>query len=77
MKKYDLQETLGSSYLRLNGYFTTGLIIYSDESLKAIRTNDTFGFLLTYNPTLKKPKEPLSSQHINKKSYFARMYLNE
>jgi hypothetical protein len=29
MKKHDLQETLVSLYLRLNGYFVSGFIVHA------------------------------------------------
>lgn len=35
MKKSDIDESLATLYLRLNGYFTTGLIIHSSEHGKA------------------------------------------
>jgi hypothetical protein len=45
--------------------------------LFASRTNGTFGFARHTSQRFAKPKEPLFSQRLVNKSYFATMYLNK
>ncbi len=60
MKKSDIQETLVSLYLRLNGYFVSGFIVHSPSGNRAgNRTQvDALGIRLPYNSEPQREVKP-------------------